>query len=74
MDGKVYAFKLVNRSEPMFISSVSTVQVSSDMMNEFSLPVDGKSVRAVYAIKDPKWKFFENGDPLWFEDLGYYKK
>lgn len=58
----------------MFISSVSTVQVSSDMMNEFSLPVDGKSVRAVYAIKDPKWKFFENGDPLWFEDLGYYKK
>jgi hypothetical protein len=47
---------------------------SSDMMNEFSLLVDGKSVRTVYAIKDPKWKFFENGDPLWFEDLGYYKK
>ncbi|WP_429402461.1 hypothetical protein [Paraburkholderia sp. MM5482-R1] len=47
---------------------------SSDMFNGFSLLADGINVRTVYAMKDPKWKFFENGDSLWFEDRECYKK
>lgn len=29
--------------------------------------------RVVYAMKDPNWKFYQEGEPLWFENTEYYK-
>jgi hypothetical protein len=30
--------------------------------------------RVVYAMKDPKWIFFQSGTPLCFEDVSHYEK
>lgn len=41
--------------------------------SEFHLIDKGESKRVVYAMKDPRWIFFEEGTPLPFEDLAYYQ-
>lgn len=35
---------------------------------------DGKSVRYVRSMQDPRWEFYERGNPLWFEDIELYKQ
>ena len=47
---------------------------SSDSMNSFQFIQNGIDVRTVYAMKDPKWIFYENGIVQWFEDESYYKR
>ncbi len=46
----------------------------SDAMNSFTHWANGSKVRVVYAMKDPKWIFYEKGDPLWFENRDFYKR
>ena len=41
---------------------------SSDSMNSVQFIQNGIDVRTVYAMKDPKWSFYENGIVQWFED------
>ena len=43
-------------------------------MNSFQFIQNGIDVRTVYAMKDPKWIFYENGIVQWFEDESYYKR
>lgn len=47
---------------------------SSDSMNSFNFIQNGADVRTVYAMKDSKWIFYENGIIQWFEDESYYKR
>ena len=36
---------------------------------------DGKVVRAVHAMKDTSgWVFYQTGEPLWFEDVSFYRE
>ncbi|MDO4431635.1 MAG: hypothetical protein Q4B95_10200 [Lonepinella koalarum] len=46
---------------------------TSDPKNELLFEKNGKLVRVIRAMKDPKWFFYEEGEPLWFENLDYYK-
>jgi hypothetical protein len=41
-------------------------------MNAFSLIEDGKSLRTVYAMRDPGWTFYGQGEILPFEDERLY--
>lgn len=45
---------------------------SNDMYNGFSFLQDGNNTRTVYAMKDPKWIFFETGEQQWFEKPELY--
>ncbi|MCS2774107.1 hypothetical protein NXW80_06765 [Bacteroides fragilis] len=47
---------------------------SPDSMNSFQFIQNGINVRTVYAMKDPKWIFYENGIIQWFESESYYKR
>ena len=35
---------------------------------------DGESVRFVRSMQDPRWDFYEEGSPLWFEEPELYKQ
>ena len=43
-------------------------------MNAFSYIEKGKEVRIVYAMKDPKWKFYCQGEIQPFEDKELYQR
>ena len=44
-------------------------------MNSFRYISKGKSIRTVYAMQDPRWIFYENGEKQWFEyDLNYKQR
>lgn len=44
------------------------------LINSFNYWEKGKELRVVYTMKDTKWVFYEQGNPLWFEDTNNYKK
>ncbi|NTE00364.1 hypothetical protein G6M24_24820 [Agrobacterium tumefaciens] len=46
----------------------------SDARNSFTHWANGNKARVVYAMKDPKWIFYEEGDPLWLENIEFYKR
>lgn len=43
-----------------------------DAINAFSCIENGKELRTVYAMKDPKWKFYSQGEIQPFEDTELY--
>ena len=43
-------------------------------MNSLLYMENGNAKRVIYAMKDPKWKFFQMGAPLWFENEDFYKE
>ncbi len=45
-----------------------------EAMNAFSLIEDGKNLRTVYAMRDPKWTFYCQGEALPFEDGRLYQR
>lgn len=42
-------------------------------MSRFWLMEKGEDKRVVYAMKDPRWIFYQEGNPLPFENLDYYQ-
>lgn len=42
-------------------------------VNSLSCIKNGKMQRAIYALKENKWQFYNCGDPLWFESPENYK-
>ncbi|EAA9322442.1 hypothetical protein CRQ39_24170 [Salmonella enterica] len=48
---------------------------SADIMNAFFYMEGKESIykeRVVYSMTDPRWKFYQKGDKLWFENEHYY--
>ena len=45
-----------------------------DALNEFSCIENGKTLRTVYAMKDPKWKFYCEGEIQLFEEKEFYER
>lgn len=45
-----------------------------DALNEFSCIENGKTLRTVYAMKDPKWKFYCEGEIQPFEEKEFYER
>ena len=45
-----------------------------DALNEFSCIENGKMLRTVYAMKDPKWKFYCEGEIQPFEEKEFYER
>lgn len=41
---------------------------------DFDYYKDGDSIRYVRSMQDPRWEFYERGNPLWFEDIELYKQ
>ena len=62
-----------NLNEPFYHFSFSN---ANHLDKKFSLEkyANGEILRVVYAMQDPKWKFYEQGDILSFEDITNYKK
>ncbi|EAM3017500.1 hypothetical protein GWV09_03235 [Salmonella enterica] len=46
----------------------------TSVMNYLLYMENGVTRRVIYAMKDPKWKFFQMGEPLWFENADFYKE
>lgn len=55
-----------------YIISISDIK-SSEVKNSLTYIKNGKCKRIIYAMKDPKWIFYEEGNTLWFENTDYYK-
>jgi hypothetical protein len=62
-----------NLNEPFYQFSFSN---SDHLDKKFSLEryVNGEILRVVYAMQDPKWVFYEQGEILSFEDVTNYEK
>ena len=45
-----------------------------EALNEFSCIENGKTLRTVYAMKDPKWKFYCEGEIQPFEEKEFYER
>ena len=41
---------------------------------DFDYYKGGDSIRYVRSMQDPRWEFYERGNPLWFEDIELYKQ
>jgi hypothetical protein len=59
-----YAFALSDDNSPEAKNALEYRDYS------FSRPVE----RVVYAMKDPRWVFYQDGDALWFEETDNYGK
>ncbi|GHT97028.1 hypothetical protein AGMMS49545_23570 [Betaproteobacteria bacterium] len=59
--GHVYMFQFDDPREESHLSCFSCIK-------------NGEDVRIVYAIKDPRWKFFQKGEILSFENNDYYQR
>jgi hypothetical protein len=62
-----------NLNEPFYQFSFSN---SDDLekKNSFEKYKNNEIARVVYAMQDPKWKFYEQGEILSFEDASNYEK
>ena len=58
---KAYCFQISTNNAP-------------DAMNAFRYIENGKEVRIVYAMKDPKWNFYCHGEIQPFEDKELYQR
>ena len=58
---KAYCFQISTNDAP-------------DAFNAFMYIENGKEVRIVYAMKDPKWKFYCQGEIQPFEDKELYQR
>lgn len=58
---KAYCFQISTNNAP-------------DAMNAFKYIENGKEVRIVYAMKDPKWNFYCHGEIQPFEDKELYQR
>ncbi len=58
---KAYSFRISTNNIP-------------DALNEFSCIENGKRLRTVYAMKDPKWKFYCEGEIQPFEEKEFYER
>ena len=56
--------------------SVRTTDLATknDTVNELIYYNTGEMRRIVRTMTDPSWDFFEEGEPLWFEDVTLYSK
>lgn len=45
-----------------------------NLINSLTYWNNGQNQRVVYTMKDPQWIFYEQGIPLWFEDINNYQK
>ena len=45
-----------------------------EALNEFSCIENGETLRTVYAMKDPKWKFYCEGEIQPFEEKEFYER
>lgn len=57
--------------------NIFNFRISSDNcqypVNSLCYIVDGTLVRAIYALKENKWSFYNVGEPLWFESVDKYQ-
>ncbi|GBU08512.1 hypothetical protein AwDysgo_18430 [Bacteroidales bacterium] len=53
---------------------ISDLKTEDEACNFFTYIENAKTQRAFYSMKDPRWKFYQCGIPLWFENLEYYKE
>jgi hypothetical protein len=67
--GNVISIKLPCERYSFFLCDGSV----EDPMNSL-IYTNGKLERAVYSMKDGKWVFYQEGEPLPFEKLNYYKQ
>ena len=59
----------------VYLFSITDPSVLYGAMNSFRYISKGKSIRTVYAMQDPRWIFYENGEKQWFEyDLNYKQR
>ncbi len=60
----LYTFSFSEEEDPDARNALEYRDYSSPQMKE----------RVVHAMKDPRWAFYEKGEPLYFEDVANYKK
>lgn len=65
-------FQLSNKSEYGFYIIRLDESNLNDSMNSLCYINNGDVIRIVYSMKDPRWKFYQKGDALWFENKDYY--
>ena len=56
------------------ISITSSFYYKEYKMYKFNYYKGGDSIRYVRSMQDPRWEFYERGNPLWFEDTELYKQ
>jgi len=66
--------KISNESSSFHYNFRLSKGENENLINSFTFWNNGKNQRVVYTIKDPKWLFYEQGNPLWFENVENYKK
>ena len=76
MDGYTSLIKYVSRIyNNMEYYTISISDGTSQMMNAYHFQYYAQSKqRHILCYQDPQWVFFEDGEPLWFEDVTHYKQ
>ena len=76
IDGYVNLVKYVSKQCDIEFYNISIFDGSqSQMMNSYHFHYYSKDrERHLLCYQDPKWVFFDEGEPLWFENTSYYKQ
>jgi hypothetical protein len=76
IDGYVNLIKYVSKQCDLEYYNISIFDDSqSQMMSSYHFHYHSKNrERHLLCYQDPKWVFFDEGEPLWFENISYYKQ
>ena len=76
VDGYVNLVKYVSKQCDIEFYNISIFDGSqSQMMNSYHFHYYSKDrERHLLCYQDPQWVFFDEGEPLWFENTTYYKQ
>jgi hypothetical protein len=76
IDGYVNLIKYVSKQCDLEYYNISIFDDSqSQMMSSYHFHYYSKNrERYILCYQDPKWVFFDEGEPLWFENISYYKQ
>jgi hypothetical protein len=76
IDGYVNLIKYVSKQCDLEYYNISIFDDSqSQMMSSYHFHYHSQyRERHLLCYQDPQWVFFEEGEPLWFENISYYKQ
>lgn len=76
IDGYVNLAKYISKKYDIEYYSISIFDDSqSQVMSSYHFHYYSKNrERHLLCYQDPKWVFFDEGEPLWFENTSYYKQ
>lgn len=73
-DGYVNLVKYVSRLSHIEYYTIRVFDGNTDIMQAYHFFYDSPSKRRhILCYRDPQWVFYEEGQPLWFENTNYYK-